>query len=288
MKISTWESCLPSNAMELYAKMVKAIRSTGDEIIYQQMEGDAALIWSVLWWGRMARSKPVWSHYRSQNKPVIVAEVGGLIRDKTWRISANGINRSAVFPEVMLDQDRPSKMGLYLKPWHDGDYILICGQHERSEQWVGMPSMDDYYKQTVLELRKHTDRPIVIRSHPRYMERRFFNIDEEFYRSHGIEWNMPKRVRDTYDSFDLETLLPHCHCVVSHSSNSGLSAIMAGTPAIVSKDSLAYDVATDDLSMVERLPKPDRESWLIELSHKEWFDHEFDVAWQGLRSMISQ
>ena len=287
MKISTWESCLPGNASGIYGKIMSAMRDTGDDLVNQQLLGDAGFIWSVLWWGRMSRAKPVWQHYRSQNKPVIVAEVGGLVRDKTWRLSANGINRSAIFPDTKIDVDRPKKLGLELQPWHDGEYVLICGQHEKSEQWNGMPSMDAYYKQTVLEIRKHTDRPIVIRSHPRYRENLFFKIDDAFYRSHGVEWNTPKKIRETYDSFDLGVLLPHCHCVISHSSNSGIAAIMAGTPAIVSKDALAYDMGTDDFSRIESLPRPDRSQWLIELSHKEWFEDELDHAWQGLKARIS-
>lgn len=272
--------------MGIYGKIVAAMRDTNDHLINQALDGDAGFIWSVLWWGRMSRAKQVWQHYRSHGKPVIVAEVGGLVRDKTWRLSANGINRSAIFPSVKLDPDRPRKLGLDLQPWHDGKYVLICGQHEKSEQWRGMPSMDDYYKQTVLAVRKHTDRPIIIRSHPRYRENLFFKIDQEFYQSHGVEWNAPKHIKNTKDSYDLESLLQECHCVISHSSNSGLTAIMSGTPAIVSKESLAYGMATDDLSRIESLPRPDREQWLIELSHKEWFQEELDHAWQHLRPMI--
>lgn len=287
MKISTWESCLPGNAGGIYGKVMSAMAATKDDLVNQQLTGDAGFIWSVLWFGRMSRARPVWQHYRSQGKPVIVAEVGGLVRDKTWRLSANGINRSAIFPKVKIDPDRPKKLGLSLKPWHDGDYVLICGQHEKSQQWEGMPPMAEYYKQTVLEVRKHTDRPIVIRSHPRYRENLFFKIDEEFFRSHGVEWNTPKKIHQTYDSFDLDVLLPHCHCVISHSSNSGIAAIMAGTPAIVSKDALAYDMGTDDISRIEHLQRPDRESWFIDLCHKEWLEDELELAWQGLRPMIS-
>lgn len=264
------------------------MRATGDELLTQSFQGDAAFIWSILWWGRMSRNHGAWKQFRSQNKPVIVAEVGGLIRDKTWRLSANGITRSAIFPRIeKLNQDRPKMLGLNLKPWHEGKYVLICGQHEKSQQWKDMPSMDEYYKQTVLEVRKYTDRPIVIRSHPRYRENVFFKIDEKFYQEYRVEWNAPKQIKHTYDSFDLDTMLPHCHCVISHSSNSGLSAIIAGTPAIVSKESLAYDVATDDVSMIENLPKPDREQWLIDLSHKEWLEDELDFAWQGLRKALN-
>lgn len=287
MKISTWDSCLPGNAASIYDKLTSAMTNSGDQIIKQVLDGDAGFIWSVLWWGRMSRARPVWQHYKSQGKPVIVAEIGGLVRDKTWRLSANGINRSAIFPKVNQDSNRPRKLGLELKPWHEGRYVLICGQHEKSEQWRGMPSMDDYYKQTVLEIRKHTDRPIIIRSHPRYRENLFFKIDAEFYANHGVEWNAPKHIKNTKDSYDLESVLPECHCVISHSSNSGITAILSGTPAIVSSESLAYDMATSDIAKIESLPRPDRDQWLIDLSHKEWLQDELEHAWRCLRPMIS-
>lgn len=286
MKISTWHANLPANATSVYDKIVNEISKT-DEIVGSKMDADAALIWSVLWHGRMARSQNVWNQYRSRNLPVIVAEVGGLVRNKTWRLSANGINRSAIFPNIKnLDLDRPKKLELELKPWHTGEYILICGQHGRSQQWANMLPMEKYYQTTVLEIRKYTNRPIVIRSHPRFRENLFFPVDQSFYKDLNVQWNMPHKIHKTYDSFDLEVLLPHCHCVVSHSSNSGVAAILAGTPAIVSEESLAFPVATNDFSKIESLPQPNREEWLIDISHREWFVDELDIAWKGLRHAL--
>ena len=278
---------MAGNGTGIYNLILDSMSKHGDTIIRESLDADAALIWSVLWANRMSRNKHVWKNYRADGKPVIVSEVGGLVRNETWRLSANGINRSAIFPVMSkLDNDRPKKLNLSLTPWHSGDYVLICGQHEKSQQWENMPSMDDYYKRTVLEIRKHTDRPIIIRSHPRYRERLFFNIDKQFYTSHNIEWNIPKKIRESYDSFDLDVLLPHCHCVISHSSNSGIAAVLAGTPVIVSSDSLAYEMGTDDISKIENLPRPDREDWLVKLSHKEWFTDELETAWLGLREAI--
>lgn len=286
MKISVWPANVPGNGMNIYNDLVSYINKT-DQTVVESYDADAALIWSVLWNGRMSRNLNVWKRYREKNKPVIVIEVGGLVRNVTWRLSINGINRSATFPKIeKLNYDRPKMLNLSILPWHEGNYVLICGQHGKSEQWINMPPMDDYYKQTVLELRKYTDRPIVIRSHPRYRENIFFNIDKEFYKQHGIEWNSPKHVQQTYDSFDLDPLLAHCHCVVSHSSNSGVSSILAGTPAIVSKESLAYDMGTSDLSLINNLPKPDRDQWLVDLSHKEWLEDELEYAWANLRKLL--
>lgn len=286
MIVSVWSNNLPRNGVDLYKKMIGYIQKT-DQVIEESLNADAALIWSVLWDGKMRGNRAVWDHYRKQNKPVIVLEVGGLVRNNTWRLSINGINRSAIFPKIdTLDYDRPKKLGITLKPWHDGDYILICGQHGKSEQWRTMPDMNTYYKNTVSEIRKYSQRPIVIRSHPRYRENLFFNIDKDFFNNHKVEWNTPKQVYKTYDSFDLEPLLAHCHCTISHSSNSGISSIIEGTPAIVSKDSLAYDVANKSIAEIENLTSLDREQWLVELSHKEWFEHELEDAWVKLRNKL--
>lgn len=288
MRIAYFPSHLPGNASSIHNKVLSAMTSTGDTPVEGAMDADAAVIWSVLWANRMSRNKHVWDTYRKLRRPVIVLEVGGLIRDKTWRLSINGINRSALFPRLnRLDADRPHKLGLQLLPWHGGEYVLICGQHEKSQQWQGMPPMDDYYKQTILSIRRYTQRPIVVRSHPRYRENIFFRIDDAFYKQHGIEWNTPHKIRSSYDSYDLEPLLDHCHCVISHSSNSGLTAIMRGTPAIVSQQSLAYDMGTSDLSLIESLPRPDRQQWFIELCHKEWLEDELTQAWQGLRHHLN-
>jgi hypothetical protein len=288
MKISVWPSQVPSNGIDLYRNLISYMSKT-DQIVEATYDADAALIWSVLWNGRMSRNQNVWNHYRAKNKPVIVIEVGGLIRNQTWRLSINGINRSAIFPAIkQFDNDRPKKLNITLKPWHDGEYVLICGQHGKSEQWRNMPEMDEYYKQTVLEIRKHTQRPIVIRSHPRYRENIFFNIDKNFYQQYQVEWNIPKQIQKTYDSFDLEPLLAHCYCTISHSSNSGLNSIIEGTPAIVSEESLAYDVASNSITEIATLVKPNREQWLIELCHKEWLEEELAQAWLMLREQLCQ
>lgn len=284
MQISVWPDFVSGSGNPIYNKVVEAMRET-DSIVDRKLEGDAGFIWSVLWFNRMSRNREVWNYYRPK-KPVIVAEVGGLVRDKTWRLSVNGINADALFPKVSVDAGRPAKLGLTLKPWHEGEYILICGQHGKSQQWVGMPEMGEYFKQTVTEVRKFSSKPIVLRAHPRFREGLFFNYDAEFFKDNNTVWNSPKKVVDTYDSFDLEPLLNHCHCVISHSSNSGLIAAINGVPVIVGANSLAKDVGSTRISDLNNLPHPDREQWLVELSHKEWLEDELAYAWKGLREVI--
>ena len=284
MKISHFPSNLPNNAQEVYPQLIDAIQQT-DTLVENDLDADAALIWSVLWYGKMSANKQVWDHYRAQNKPVIVIEVGGLIRNETWKLGINGINRDADFAvDAYMPGDRVKKFGIVLQPWkQDGEYVLICGQHGYSEQWRDMPDMDTYYRNTIAEIRKVTDKPIVVRSHPRYRESLHWACDMQWYKEQGVTWNIPKHVQQTYDSFDLEHMLKHTHFTVSHSSNAGITSIIHGVPAVVSESSLAYDVST---KMDSWLSKPDRHNWLNRMTYTEWFADEIGVQWNRIRAKL--
>ena len=284
MKISQFPNNLPGNAKEVYPQLIDAISKT-DELVASSMDADAALIWSILWYGKMGGNKRVWDHYREQGKPVIVIEVGGLIRNGTWKLGINGINRDANFAvEDYMPSDRLGKFGIVLQRWKaDGEYVLICGQHGHSQQWIDMPDMDTYYKNTIEEVRKFTDKPIVVRSHPRFREGLHWACDMDWYKERDVTWNIPKHVQQTYDSFDLEHMLKHTYCTISHSSNAGISSVIAGVPAVVSESSLAYEVGTE---MNTWLSKPDRANWLNKMSYIEWFPDEIGTQWIRLREHI--
>ena len=285
MKISHFPNNLPRNADEVYPNIIDAIRKT-DDLVEGDMNADAALIWSVLWYGKMSGNKKVWDHYRQQSKPVIVIEVGGLIRNKTWKLGINGINRDADFAvENYMPSDRLSKFGIALQRWkEDGEYVLICGQHGHSQQWIDMPDMDTYYKKTILAIRKVTDKPIVVRSHPRFREGLHWSCDTEWYKKQGVTWNIPKHIQQTYDSFDLEHMLKHTYCTISHSSNAGISSVIQGVPAVVSEHSLAYEVGTQ---LDTWLSKPDRANWLNKMTYIEWFPDEIGTQWLRLRDRLT-
>jgi len=171
-----------------------------------------------------------------------------------------------------------------LQRWkEDGEYVLICGQHGHSQQWIDMPDMDTYYKNTIEEVRKFTDKPIVVRSHPRFREGLHWECDMDWYKERDVTWNIPKHVQQTYDSFDLEHMLKHTYCTISHSSNAGISSVIAGVPAVVSESSLAYEVGTE---MNTWLSKPDRANWLNKMSYIEWFPDEIGTQWIRLREHI--
>jgi len=285
MKIAHFPNNLPGNKDMVYPQLLSAIQST-DELVAGSMDADAALIWSVLWFGKMSGNKRVWDHYRAQGKPVIVIEVGGLIRNETWKLGINGINRDADFAlDVGVNPDRVKQLGIERAPWvlEDKPYILVCGQHAHSLQWEGMPDMDTYFRETVTHIRKYYDKPIVLRSHPRYRERVHFQIqDEQWYKDQGCEWNIAKQVQKTYDSFDLEDQLKETYFTVSHSSNAGVNSIIQGIPAVTTCHNLAWEMS----STYREIFHPRREEWLINMCNIEWRADEIGTQWQRLRTKL--
>ena len=244
---------------------------------------NVAVIWSVLWNGRMAQNKGVWDHCKKFNKPVIVLEVGGILRNQSWKVGINGINNEAYWGNESTStvnnwlreatQHRQKKFGITLSPWKNTNkdkFILLCTQHTKSNQWRNMPPIDMWLDQEIAKIRKHSTRQIMIRPHPRSPINPSTVRDLNF-KYKNVELNYPKRYAQTYDEFDYDTVLEKSHCVISHSSNPGLQAIIAGVPAFVGKESLALPVANTDYTRIEDPKRPDRTIWFNNLLYTEYF-----------------
>jgi len=270
------------NSKPVFEAFAKSVIDAGHKVVYNEpyrvgghySNYDVAVIWSVLWHGRMSKNQTVWEQNRMLDKPVIVLEVGGINRGTTWKVGLNGINRTAYFSDKDNDRVRADSLGLVCKPWRsNGDYVLICGQHDKSLQWQGMPRMSNWFLNTYDEIRKYTDRPIIFRPHPRcrleHIERGLKHVTRQ----------EPKQIANTYDDFDMG--FNNVHCTISYSSNPGIHSIIAGVPSFVSTHSLAYPVANDIdfLHDIENPVMPDRIQWLNDYAHTEYTVDEIS---QGL------
>ena len=169
MKLEVWTQYGPLNSEPIFKAFIKSLQDAGDDVVINKSsDADVAVIWSVLWLGRMKNYKQIWNRYKQANKPVIVLEVGGLRRNKSFKIAINGVNRKADFANQEVDGQRWHLFKHELKPWQQkGQTIILLGQHHASEQWAGMPDMRTWFESQVQQIRKYTDRPIQIRPHPR-------------------------------------------------------------------------------------------------------------------------
>ena len=267
MKFKLWKEYGALNSKDVFSAFERSCITNGHNISNSDNinDADCHVIWSVLFHGRMARNKDIWTRCRELRKPVIVLEVGGIKRGTTWKVGLNGINRDAYFGDSNNDDSRKRLLGLEVKPWRTSSkYILLCGQHDKSLQWQDMPRMSNWFLNTYDEIRNHTDRPIIFRPHPRC---RLEHIERGLKHVYRQE---PKHVNGTYDSFDMG--FNDIHCTISYSSNPGIHSIIEGVPAFVSTHSLAYDVANDIdfLHDIEQPLMPDRTQWLNDYAHTEY------------------
>ena len=270
MKFSLWTDYGALNSKPVFNAFANSLDSNGHDVVYNDLNSDVDVIWSVLFNGRMSRNKTIWEN----KKPTIVLEVGGINRGVTWKVGLNGINRDAYFGDKDNDRTRADSLGLVCKPWRsNGNFILVCGQHDKSLQWQDMPSMSNWFMQTYREIRKHTDRPIVFRPHPRC---RLPHIELGLKHVYRQE---PRHVNGTYDSFDMG--FDDIHCTISYSSNPGIHSVIEGVPAFVSTHSLAYDVANDIdfLHDIENPLMPDRQQWLNDYA---WTEFTVEEISQGI------
>lgn len=271
MKFSLWTQYGALNSRPVFDAFNKGIKRLGHSVEENSKTGDVDVIWSMLWNGRMARNYAIWREARRINKPVIVLEAGGIRRGTTWKVGLNGVNRDAYFAPEGNDDTRVKKLGLTLRDWNTkGKYILICGQHDKSEQWKGQPSISEWLIATVREIRKYSDLPVVFRPHPRCSVR---IADKKL----NITLQKPMKSPGSYDDFDMR--FNGAHCVISWSSNPGIHAVLNGVPAFVGPSSLAYPVGNSDYSKIESPLKPDRTQWLNDYAHTE---HTLDEIRQGI------
>jgi len=274
MRFSLFPQFGAMNSKPVFEAFEHSLRSAGHIVEHDSMHGDVAVIWSVLFHGRMSANRPIYEYYTRTGRKVIVLEVGGIKRGTTWKVGLNGINRDAYFGDNNNDDSRKHLLGLLEKPWRtSGKYILICGQHDKSLQWKNMPSMSNWFLQTYDTIRKHTDRPIIFRPHPRcrleHIERGLRNVIRQD----------PMHIGGTYDDFNMG--FNDVWATISYSSNPGIHSVIEGVPAFVSTHSLAYDAGNDIdfLYDIEKPLMPDRIQWLNDYA---WTEFTVDEISAGL------
>ena len=175
--------------------------------------------------------------------------------------------------------------GHTLKPWNPtGDIIVICGQHDASEQWKGLPRMSLWIEKQINEIRKYTTRPILVRPHPRN------NIGFPKDKFSNVKVRQPKRDFSTYDDTDFKATLERTWAVVNHSSNPAMEAVINGIPVFVSEDSLCHDVGNISLSDINTPAMPARQKWANQLAYTEWFEDEIrqGIPWKRIKNRIEE
>jgi len=191
-----------------------------------------------------------------------------------------------------------NKTGITIKDWHSpGENILIMGQLDGDSSLIemiesGYETFFDWTIDIIKKIRKHTDRNIVFRPHPKSLinyeeiinelNKDYGNITLSQNKTTPLDYDITKNGGNSlYDDFKKS------HCVITLNSNSAIEAICEGIPVFaLDKGSMAYDVAHTNLSEIENLRYDmDLTQWCNEIAYTIWNDEEIKTgqAWKHLR-----
>lgn len=157
-------------------------------------------------------------------------------------------------------------LNLSLEPWRrTGNHVLVCGQRDGGWSMKGT-DMNQWMLESVQAIRNKTNRPVVVRPHPKNpIDRTLFAGMSNVTISQGTT---------------LEQDLQGAWASVFFNSSSAVAAVLAGIPVFATDpDCVAWSVATHNLSAIENPELPAREQWLWDLAAAHWTDHE---SQQGL------
>jgi hypothetical protein len=165
------------------------------------------------------------------------------------------INRSQMGKIYDVPDDRWKALQLddQIKPWNrNGRYIVIA---DTLPDYWNLFSDADWCRRTVEELKKYTDRKIVIR-------------DKE-------------STRPLYDE------LKDAHCLVAHGSIAAVESVIMGCPVFVTDISAAKFMGLTDFSKIESPVYPERQAWLNSLAYSQFNERELvdGTLWRLLNAM---
>ena len=257
------------NSQPVFEAFERGLKQLGLEYRSHDVTADVAVIWSQVWAGRMQGNQQVWQYFRNNRRPVVVLEVGLLDRGKTWKVGVNGTGNTAYWGQG-LDANRVNQLGLVLTPWKEtGSNIVIATQRSDSEQWNEQPDAATWVADTIKQVRAHSNRPIILRTHPR----------QRVVPPPGCTYQVPQKLANSYDDFDFDQCLRDAWAVINWNSGPGVQAAMAGVPVFVGASSLAAPVGNQDLSQIEKPVRPDRSNWLVDIAHTEWTVNELATGY---------
>lgn len=229
-------------------------------------------------------------YIQNTKKPFLVSESEPFREYKGWlRFGWNGYgwedancNNDNVGPERWNKFE--SKTGIKIKDWNSpGDNIVIMGQKEGDSALVrlyeqGYSSFYDWVEDVIAEIRKHTDRPIIIRPHPRGLDRGLKHINQiigsKKYTNVYLTENIKRGGNQGGDSLDAD--LANAHCIVTFNSLSAVEAVTRGVPVFaLDSGSMVYPIAHKDLKNIEKINyNIDLQEWKNKIAYTFWNKQE--------------
>jgi hypothetical protein len=226
---------------------------------------------------------------KNQRRSLIVDSSLFLYSNKTNPLHYLRYSFDGVFPTTGfyfdrdVDPDRWTQiskdLGISLKPWRtQGTHILICLQRNGGWSMRGLDVIQ-WMNTIILEIRKYSKRPIVVRSHPG---------DKKI----GSYLKINHKSVSLSTKPDLREDLQNAWATVVYNSSPSVASIIEGIPAFLTdpqpQHSQSLAVANIDISRIEDPVMFDRQLWIERLSMCHWkFDElKSGTAWQFFKKYV--
>ena len=172
---------------------------------------------------------------------------------KLWhRIVCNDIQHNDL---IQRPDDRIKRFNLTMPRRRHGSRIILAAPDEKPCRYYGI-DRDQWLASTIAEIKKHTDREVIVRERVRSRE-----------------------VRTQQDPLS-RVLADNTHALVTFNSNAATESILEGVPAFVlSPSHAASPVANRDLSQIDNPFWPDQDliyTWLCHLSYGQFHTTELE------------
>lgn len=175
-------------------------------------------------------------------------------RQQYFRISKNRLQHPGYGTS---DGSRFRALGIEIEPWRaSGSHIVVCPQSDDFMRRV-VGYRGNWVTDTIQNIGERTNRPIRLRL-----------------------WNRDKARLAGSLAADLEGAA----ALVTWSSASAVTAVLAGVPVVVGRDCAAAPMA-GTLEQLDAMPHPDREQWAGVLADSQWTLAEMrsGMAWEALQ-----
>lgn len=308
MKVVSYYNVVPSKnksqeKFDILTKFVQGVNAVGDTGVLHTgndlIDADIGVIQG--WQHERGKNAP---HLRlrqsvidcTRNKHVVSADANlFLFANKSnkphhyLRYSFDGVfPNTGIYCDTRIDPRRWQQIsqdtGIQLEPMKNkGKHVLICAQ--RNQGWsMGSVRLESWLANTCQAIRKYTDRPIVVRLHPK---------DNETNRNARSIQNMLRNIKDVRLSTNRDSLdadLKDCWAVVNHNSSSIVGPLIKGYSAFITDPTTSQcaEVAHTGFEKIESPQEFDRQRWLERISMFHWKFSELEdgTCWKHMRQYI--
>lgn len=164
-----------------------------------------------------------------------------------------------------------------------GDAVLVnCqlyGDSALARIWDSGKKYEDVIFNTVEKIKTITDRPIIVRPHPKDSKMKYF-LQKQYHKGTRVSISS---LENLYDDFN------RAWCTVTYNSTSCVESVLYGLPTFtLDSSALTYNLIPNSLDDIEKNIFPNRNEWCKRIAFMQWSGEEMKSGypWKLLREIM--